>query len=57
VGAAAAAARAAQLVGGAIIARSDRGGMVCVRLTAPGPVGPLAAIAVHATACALASGG
>jgi hypothetical protein len=56
-GAAAASARAAQLVGGAIIVRSDRGGMVCVRLTAPGPAGPLAAVTVHATSCALASGG
>jgi len=55
--ASAASARAAQLVGGVALSRSDRGGMVCVRLTAPGPAGPLAAIAVHATACALASGG
>ncbi len=56
-GVGAASARAAQLVGGATLTRSDRAGMVCVRLLAPGPVGPFAAITVSASSCALASGG
>ena len=53
---AAASARAAQLVRGASLARSDRGGMTCVRLRSPGAAGPFAAVTVTAASCVLAAG-
>ncbi|MEO6943694.1 MAG: TadE family type IV pilus minor pilin [Lacisediminihabitans sp.] len=52
-----ASARVAQLVGGATLKVSERSGMVCVRLRAPGPSGPFVALSVTASSCALASGG
>lgn len=51
-----ASARVRQLVTGASLARSDRGGMVCVRLASPGPAGVFAAVRVAAASCALAVG-
>jgi Flp pilus assembly protein TadG len=54
--AATASARADQLVAGARLARNDRGGMACVRLSSRG-AGPFAAITVTAASCALAAGG
>jgi len=56
-GVGAASAHAAQLVGGATLVRSDRAGMVCALLRAPGPAGPFAALTVSASSCALAAGG
>lgn len=55
-GPATASARAAQLVAGARLARSDHGGMTCVRLRSPAPVGLFAALTVTAASCALAAG-
>ena len=55
-GVGAASAQVAQLVAGASLSRSDRGGMVCVRVNSPGPAGPFAAITVTAEGCALAAG-
>ena len=56
-GVGAATARVAQLVSGATLIRNDRVGMVCVRLLAPGPAGPFAALTVGASSCALAAVG
>ncbi|WP_349903354.1 TadE family type IV pilus minor pilin [Parafrigoribacterium humi] len=55
-GAGTAYARAAQLVRGAHLERTDRGGMVCVRLATSGPAGIFAAVRVEAASCALAAG-
>ena len=51
--------RASQLVPGASVSRSDRGGLVCVTVTLPAALGPglVPGVTLRASGCALSEGG